>query len=80
MTWELRMTSQFKKDLRLAKKQKTEKDLDLLFSTIKRILNQEKLIDLKQHKLMGSYDGFYECHLKPDWLLVWKVFEEEKII
>jgi len=30
-----------------------------------------------QHKLSGSYSGFWEAHLKSDWLIVWKVFEDE---
>jgi mRNA interferase YafQ len=25
----------------------------------------------KPHKLTGKYKGFWECHIKPDWLLIW---------
>lgn len=53
---------------------------------VKRGLNQEiliKALDILQregtlpkeyspHKLQGKYKGCWECHLQPDWLLVWK--------
>jgi mRNA interferase YafQ len=32
------------------------------------------------HKLAGNYKGFYECHIKPDWLLIWRQDNENKII
>ncbi len=34
----------------------------------------------KPHKLAGNYKGYWECHLRPDWLLVWKVEEDRVII
>ena len=34
----------------------------------------------RPHKLSGIYDGFWECHIKPDWLLVWKEQEEELVL
>ena len=34
----------------------------------------------KPHKLTGSYKGFWECHIQPDWLLIWFQNDKEKII
>ena len=34
----------------------------------------------RDHKLLGKYIGQRECHVEPDWLLIYKVYEEEKII
>ena len=31
----------------------------------------------KPHKLKGNYIGYWEGHLKPDWLIIWKVFPED---
>ncbi len=30
--------------------------------------------DNKPHKLSGKYSDYWEAHLKPDWLIIWKVF------
>ncbi|MMZ71604.1 mRNA interferase YafQ [compost metagenome] len=34
----------------------------------------------KPHKLSGDYSSYWEAHIKPDWLIIWKVFDEEKEI
>lgn len=34
----------------------------------------------KLHKLSGIYKNCWECHIQPDWLLIWQVDEEEKLI
>jgi mRNA interferase YafQ len=34
----------------------------------------------KPHKLTGDYKGFWECHIRPDWLLVWMVDSKAKTI
>jgi len=31
----------------------------------------------KPHKLSGYYTGFWEAHIDPDWLIVWKVFPDD---
>lgn len=33
-----------------------------------------------QHKLSGDYKDLWECHIRPDWLLIWKEFENELIL
>ena len=34
----------------------------------------------KPHLLSGTHSGFWECHIKPDWLLIWKLDDTAKII
>lgn len=34
----------------------------------------------KPHLLKGNYKGLWECHIQPDWLLVWMIEEEVKLI
>jgi len=29
------------------------------------------------HKLQGKYKGCWECHINPDWLMIWKQFDKE---
>jgi mRNA interferase YafQ len=34
----------------------------------------------KAHKLVGEWKGLWECHIQPDWLLIWEQREEELIL
>ena len=36
--------------------------------------------EYKPHKLSGDYKGRWECHIKSDWLLIWKQDDDQKII
>lgn len=72
MKCSIQFTNQFKKDLKLAKKQ--GKDLDKLFEIINILANEEKLdTKFKDHDLSGSYKGTRECHIEPDWLLIYEI-------
>lgn len=72
MKYELQFTSQFKKDLKLAKKQ--NKDLGKLFEVIDILANGETLdVKYKDHSLTGNYRGTRECHVEPDWLLIYEI-------
>lgn len=71
MKYEIKFTTQFKKDLKLAKKQ--NKNLDKLFEVIGLLAEGEKLdIKYEDHDLSGNYTGTRECHIEPDWLLVYE--------
>ncbi|MFI3164667.1 MAG: type II toxin-antitoxin system YafQ family toxin [Bacillota bacterium] len=75
MSMEVKFTTQFKKDLKLAKKQ--NKDIDELFAVIEILANGEKLdVKYRDHTLSGGYSGYRECHIQPDWLLVYAVKNE----
>ena len=69
-------SNRFKKDLKLAIKRKL--DLTELDYVITKLANQEELDDkYKDDTLSGDYKDFRECHIKPDWLLIYCVDEEE---
>ena len=70
MRYELILTSKFKKSLKLAKRRGL--NLELLDQVVTMLQNniplQEKYRD---HELKGKYQGFRECHIQPDWLLIY---------
>ena len=72
MKYDVQFTNQFKKDLKLAKKQ--NKNLDKLFEVIS-TLAEGKALDAKyrDHRLAGDYKGARECHVEPDWLLIYEI-------
>lgn len=51
------------------------------FETLLYYLAEGKAIPAKynNHALHGKYRGYMECHIQPDWLLVWK-YENDKLI
>ena len=72
MKYEIRFTNQFKKDIKLAKKQ--GKDIDKLFDVIDVLANGGTLEDkYRDHDLTGSFKGCRECHIEPDWLLIYEI-------
>lgn len=65
-------SNQFKKDLKLAKKRGLK--LEHLSSVINTLDKQEKLAaKYRDHNLTGDYQGFRECHVEPDWLLIYRI-------
>lgn len=69
-------SNRFLKDLRLAKKRGL--DLSLLEEVVNKLANQEVLEEkYHDHALSGDYADFRECHIKPDWLLVYAIDDEE---
>jgi mRNA interferase YafQ len=69
-------SNRFLKDLRLAKKRGL--DLSSLEEVVNKLANQEKLDEkYHDHPLSGDYSDFRECHIKPDWLLVYTIDDEE---
>ena len=68
----IKYTSQFKKDYKSIRKRGY--DLQILIDVINRLANQQ-ILDKKfhDHALHGNYDGFRECHLEPDWLLIYRI-------
>ena len=79
MKYEVKFTNQFKKDLKLAKKQ--NKDLDKLFEVVD-ILASGGILDAKyrDHGLSGHYKGTRECHIEPNWLLVYEIRNEVLVL
>jgi mRNA interferase YafQ len=75
----LRVTrsSKFKKDYKLAKRQ--HKNLSLLRDVIERLVNKQLIPDkFRDHKLTGSLKEYRELHLEPDWLLIYRIDDNEE--
>lgn len=71
-------TNQFKKDLKLAKKR--GKSIKKLKSIMTKISNEEPLDPkYKEHKLIGNYKGRFECHIEPNWLLIYLIAKDEVV-
>lgn len=72
-------TSKFDKSLKLCKKRNY--NLQLLKEVIDILQEKGKLPQkYKPHKLSGNYKDCWECHIKPDWLLIWKQNDSELIL
>jgi len=75
----LKTTSRFRKDYKLAKKRGL--DLSLLETVIDTLLSEKPLDPkYKDHALTGDYVGFRECHILPDWLLLYSIHQETHIL
>ena len=72
----IRPTSQFKKDLKRASRQ--GRNLDRLKQVLKKLAVPEPLEpEFKDHKLKGEWRDFRECHIDPDWLLIYTISDFE---
>ena len=70
-------TSQFKKDYKLAMKRGL--DISLLEDIIAKLALGESLPEKnRDHALSGNWNGYRECHILPDWLLIYKL--EDKVL
>lgn len=79
MIYTVKFTSKFKKDLKLAKKQ--NKDLDKLYKVIDELSHGNKLdLKYKDHELSGVYKGVRECHIEPDWLLIYEYIDNVLVL
>ena len=76
---EIRRTSEFKSDYKKAKKQ--GKDIALLLKIIEMLANDEPLSEKhRDHALTGNWKGHRECHVTPDWLLVYRKTDEGELM
>lgn len=80
--FEIVASTKFLKDLKLLKK-RSAKDAQLLQQLITVLAgNGHKGLDKKHmpHKLSGDYKGYWECHVKPDLLLIWDENEQINLL
>lgn len=69
-------TSRFKRDLKTVKKRGYA--LDLLGAVVDTLAQGEPLQEkYKDHNLSGNYSGCRECHITPDWLLIYEIDGDE---
>ena len=74
---EANFTNQFANDTKLM--QKRGKNLDLLFDILIKIIWEEPLPEnCREHNLSGDYCSYTECHVKGDWLIVYR-FSSDKV-
>jgi mRNA interferase YafQ len=71
-------TNRMKHDARLMKKR--GKDMDKLSAAIDILAAQKEVPSAyHDHQLTGKWKIFRECHIEPDWLLVYRIFEDELV-
>lgn len=72
-------TTQFKKDYKLALKRRL--NIDLLDDVIRALSRGETLPEKnKDHALSGNWAGHRECHIQPDWLLVYRIEDDVLVL
>ena len=77
--YNLKYTNRFSKDLKLIKKRGY--DVKLLEKVVEILINSEKLpVKNKDYALKDKYLGYRECCITSDWLLVYKIIDEELIL
>ena len=72
MKYNIRPTTKFQKDLKRI--QRRGYDLSLLSEIVQKLAEGEALPEKnKDHNLVGDYAGCRECHITPDWLLIYEI-------
>jgi mRNA interferase YafQ len=75
----IRRTSQFKQDVK--RMQQRGKDLERLKRVLETLMKEGKLAQkYRDHVLVGQYKGTRECHIEPDWLLIYELAESEIVL
>jgi mRNA interferase YafQ len=72
-------SSKFKRDLQLMQKRSYA-----MRKIFKVMIDLQEGVSLapscREHRLIGEYRGFTECHIDPDWLLVYRIDKENQVI
>lgn len=72
-------TAQFKRDYKRALRRNL--DVSVLNDVILKLANRETLPPKnRDHALHNNWEGFRECHIQPDWLLVYQVLEAKLVL
>lgn len=75
----VKLTTQFKKDFKLAMKRSMK--IELLEEVIAMLAMGETLPDKhKDHALTGNWVGHRECHILPDWMLIYRIEDEVLVL
>ena len=79
MKYEIKPSNQFRKDVKTARKRGY--NISRLTAVIKKLADGEKLeAKYKDHQLSGYYGSFRECHIQPDWLLIYEIEDNALIL
>lgn len=75
MVFDVVETTQFRRDIRKIKKR--GKSLDKVKTIVSLLLHDEELpLKNRDHQLTGNWKGHRECHIEPDWLLIYRIYLE----
>ena len=76
---EVKFTSKMKRDFKRV--QKRGKDMKKLYALLKLLVLQEPLPKKYQdHPLKGDMQGYRECHIEPNWLLIYQIKDDELLL
>jgi mRNA interferase YafQ len=71
-------SNQFKRDVKRVSRSGS-RDMSKLKEVITKLVNEERLdIQYKNHPLVNNWKGCLECHISPDWLLIYRLNKEKK--
>ena len=77
--YQLEYTTKFRREYKLLHKRGY--NMALLQNAISTIANKKPLpAKNKAHKLSGNFNDCWECHIQPDWLLIWRIDESDNIL
>ena len=77
--YQIQFTSKMKRDVK--RMQKRGKDISKLTSVLTILASGTALPPQnRDHQLTGNYSDFRECHIEPDWLLVYRIEEDVLIL
>lgn len=77
--YELYITGECKQNLKRCKKRGLP--MDELWTVVEKLLQGEELEKkYRAHILTGNRKGQWECHIRPDWLLIWEIQEDKLIL
>ncbi len=79
MKYKVIPSKRFEKDMKRCKKRGY--DMQLIKDAIKLLAETGTLpAEYRSHKLSGQYEGCWECHIAPDWLMIWEQYDNELIL
>lgn len=77
--YKIEMTNSFKKGLKIASKQ--HKDIDKMQKVIDDLSTGKKLDPkYKDHQLTGSMKEYRDCHIEPDWVLIYRIYKDKLVL
>lgn len=81
MQYELRYSNQFKKQYKKLLRSGSKNILIELERVINLIAHGLRLPEKhRNHKLIGNLQGFFECHIAPNWLLIYRTYEDVLVL
>lgn len=79
MKYDIARTSRFKKDFKLSKNRGL--DIEKLTEVIEMLADGKTLPEkYKDHPLKGYFKDYRECHIEPDWLLMYKISQDTLVL